>query len=297
MARLLSLLLVLTLGCGGGEELKSGPPLGLAFYGMLSPNAGSIIDKFIEIQKESDHPATAILWASFGKEEKYLAQYFHAMGEREHTVEIHFSNEVGRRNGRLNSDDWHPFAGIDSLNTQLENYNEEIRSEIEARVNEILEFTQKFQGNVTWVLSLGLEDNYTDAATKNLKEIIERVWPYEIAHNPLDGQYIGGVLSESHHYSGVFAKPPRCIIGGDGQDLPTGIDYLGAPRATMQAVRGFIEYGRESGCITLLWSAETQGLDRPFTSTRDRSFRMADKTFVFLKDEIKAARLAYQATH
>jgi hypothetical protein len=256
-------------------------------FGLLSPNAGVIVDKFIEIQKASELPATAILWGSFGKDTRWIDRYLTAMDGRENVVEIHFSNESGRRNGRLGAGDIMPYSGVAAYNERLETMTEEMEEIIGQRAVEILEFRDSYPKNTRWILSLGLESNYTEDAALNILAIISDVWHYEIAYNPLDGNcnhVPDWVYCETHGYNAT-PKPPRCIISGDGQDAgPRAVVSAGNRPATMSEVRDFIQRGSVSNCITLLWSAQTQGVDRAFVPTLDRSFRLDDPTFIYFRE-------------
>ena len=175
-------------------------------------------------------------------------------------------NGAGRRNQRLGESDLFPYMGINEFNHAIEYRTHDI--EIRLWIAEIARFAMERPG-VNWILSLGLESNYTPLAAMRLLQLVVDEWPYEIAYNPIDPNdcdYMPNSVYCETHSIPTTAKHLRCIVNNDGIDFSSKEEAL-----------DFIE--RNKHCIVFLWSGETQGVSNPFIPTLEREFKFDNVNF------------------
>jgi len=302
--KILIFLILLAASCGKSPSTiesqpfynpKSGAYLGFAAFAIASENFQEHCTKFLDIALTADKPATAFLFGSFGTNYACLYQFIdEAIAlNKPPAVEIHFSSEVLRKKKILHSLDWFPSDSFKQINARLEAMNESTISSIYARIDQIKQVIEPYKDDVFWILSVGLEDQFTLKARTNLTNIIKTVWPYEIAWNPDNGTSApSGVYMERHHYD----KSPggsNCLLNGDGQDINfapmgrTGIPFGGKPSASLSKVLDWARQSIAGGCVTLLWEVESQGLTGVNeTPTLARQFKIRDTTVTILKDLI-----------
>ena len=252
------------IGCSTGTneqpQQKQHAKSGFALLGLFSPNTISILDPFLSLNVNK----TTILWRSFGDDPTSFDTWLQT--GQHHTVEIHPFNGAGRRNERLGSSDFLPSLSIEEFNHALEFRTRNV--EIRLWLAEITRFAFE-RPNVRWILSLGLESNYTPLAAMNLLHLVLDEWPYEIAYNPLDPldcDYMPDIVHCETHSIPITNEHPRCIVSNDGVEFSSKEEAL-----------DFIE--RNKNCIVFLWSGETQGISNPFVPTLDRQFRFDNVDF------------------
>lgn len=168
----------------------------------------------------SPRPAISVLYATFGLDHTCLHRFMLRYHDKPHLVQIHFTNEVCRRNRNCESyDTLRPDLSVKEYNRALEQMDTHtqiaislrlffLRSAIEAAVNE----------NTRIILSAGLEDNYSSRAFENLVDLFARNgWPYEVSRNRHTGgkSFRGAQLQEFHSAKGKPGKMP-CIANEDG---------------------------------------------------------------------------------
>ncbi len=247
---------------------------GLSAFGIQSNNfQGIVCKRFLRVVNHSPTPAIAILYKTFGVNNKCLRQFWTISKRRNrpHLTEIHFSNEVGRRNRVHDIHDFKSFVGTEKYNKLLEEMSPELEKQIRERAREIVALIEPYKDSGTFILSTGLEDHYTLLAWQNVYRILSEEWPYEIARSTLprymffQKDYMPSeIYIEYHGYRSKFSHPQRCIANGDGQDVDflegTGVEFLHAKPASMAAVKGWLARAEEKNCITFLWTGKWQGI-------------------------------------
>ncbi|MCB0311207.1 MAG: hypothetical protein KDD42_08225, partial [Bdellovibrionales bacterium] len=244
--------------------------LGVSAFGIQSKHfQGKPCKNLLSIVLDSDRPALAFLYKTFGDDNRCLKQYWDgakAQAKR-HLTEIHFSNESGRRKNFVDKMDFVAEVDTKTYNKLLEQMPEWLEVEIVERVNEIEALIAPYVDDGDFLLSTGLEDNYSPRAWENLYHVISAEWPYAIVRNrrlPRSNWVAPtGVYEEYHHYNQREPQSPLCVLNGDGQDL----DFLsgGANRfgrhapASLEDLLDWLEKGREYGCLTFLWAGKWQG--------------------------------------
>lgn len=262
---------------------------GISTFGLLSPNLTREQRKvFVKILLGLENPALAILNGSFGTKWKNLNLVLRRLdkAKKRAFVEIHFSNEASRRSpGRLGKGDMFPDQDVSKYNETLERMNRTTKKRIKQRVNRIKQKICDFERRHDFVLSLGLEDNYTDIAALKLYEVLKEYWPHPFVRNPVDQSkepqmYEERDYLELHHYHPFIKYKPKhknLILNGDGQDLNfnpgTGKVLSGVLPAQNSEVKNWLNQGKNLNAINLVWCAPWQGLhiENP-PQTRERKF-------------------------
>lgn len=266
--------------------------IGVSAFGANSKHfQGMPCHRWMQMQKVSVRPATAVLPFSFdgAKKPRACLRKFWSKYPG-HITELHFSNEPGRRNNKLDPKAWefYPKLGVQPLNKKLHKASPETIAGIQVRVAAFLTFISGYENSGQWILSTGLEDNYDAKAWKVIYDAIKQVWPYEIARTSVvPHSAFSGVLDERHGYS-AQPKSSACILNGDGQDLGflQGSKFLAGPNpaASMQNTKGFLQRGAQGGCVVLLWAGKWQGFYPPFYA------RTTDRRFTFHSSDIPLIR-------
>ena len=260
MLRGLSLLLFLLAVPGGA----SAEYRGISAFAAMHPRFPC--DALLATTDFAPRPAMSVLYETFGLDHTCLHRFMQRYADKPHLVQIHFTNEVCRRNGNCSATDTlHPESSVRGYNRLLEQMNTQtqiqislrlffIRSAIDSAVNE----------NTRIVLSAGLEDNYSSKAFENLiGQFVANGWPYEISRNRHAGgkSFRNAQFQEFHSANG---KPGRmaCIANEDG-------NYNQTPKKS----RAFLSRYRKCSAV-FLWREAHQGRKKgqPRKPPRDRDF-------------------------
>ncbi|MGI6680962.1 MAG: hypothetical protein ACOX3T_05745 [Bdellovibrionota bacterium] len=262
--------------------------VGISAFPIKSKQFGDTnCKRVIEMANKSQRPAIAILYSTFGNDTKCLKKFWKSARKqsKRHLTEIHFSNEAGRRSGNVSERDFLRKYKVKKYNRLLEEMPPWLEERIRKRVGRINIMIRDYTENGDFILSTGLEDNYTQKAWDNLYAQIKKHWRHDIARStvrrkqkvenlPLD------VWDERHAYSPRYyakiRKPGRCIMNGDGQDIDflsyTGQRVSSYDPATYREVKTWLRKGIENNCIMFLWVAKWQGIikNKPASSPMKR---------------------------
>lgn len=178
------------------------------------------------------------------------------------------------------------------FNEMLEARAAKATHQIDKRAAEIKKVTDKFPG-VRWIISLGLESNYTKKAALAMRDLLKGHFDEELAYNPiprLSGVdvftgMLGGTYYELHQYSARAKKRHRnnCIQNGDGTS------FVGKPRTSdrVREVREWARQCRKDACICLFWDARWQGIhSQKFIYPDRRNFKFDSKDVNLIKEEL-----------
>lgn len=293
MRFLFVVLLILLTSCSdesNSHQEKDPAYIGMLFLGMTSSNSESVRKGFFGIQSASTFPATAFLYSSFGSDFTTLNIYLDKFKDLSLWVGTYLDNGAGRRNIRLGPADLLPDLSVKELNHLLEVHDAYVQHSIEQHVLDILSSLQSLPRSHRYTLSLGLESNYSEKAALEILKIVQQIWPYQISYNPIDGDcsYMPESIYCETHGLNATAKRAKCILNADGHDSgPFGIPSAGNAVGTLEEVQAFVKRGRDSGCITLLWSAELQGISDTFVPTLERQFTLHQETIDFFRNIIQ----------
>ncbi len=210
-------------------------------------------------------PAIQVLYGSFGSDVRCLARFTHRFRSRTHVIEMHYSNEAGRRHaGRLTRLDLFPKESVRKYNSRLSHMSEETMLVIASRAIDIAELFSAISTSKTRVIvSTGLEDNYDSRAYKNIYSVIKSKLPsgFELARSPVGHNSI--VTAHNSFLETHVVRPTlkgRCIASLDGEtgfSLPT-----------------FFRFMRHNPCRGVFaWFPHWQGIDGgPFKTPIKRNF-------------------------
>lgn len=265
-----------------------GQNIGVAYFGLLSPHFPCAIG--MKVFDGVPHPALATLYGTFGNDPTCLRTWFSTVGARPHTLEIHLSNEACRRNKRCDKDELLGKLSVKELNTRLIARNPEVLAKITRRVKEVQSLLAPFErGNGEYILSTGLEDNFSDDAFRVVLETIRGVWPHKIVRSPVGSppasQRGAADYLEAHGASPTFESGTPCIANLDGQDM----DFphrkaLTKNKVSWEGVQRFLAENRVRCRVTFLWSAPWQGIrSDTFAPPRDRELLVSDADATAIK--------------
>lgn len=218
--------------------------------------------RFLEISKHAKQPAMAVLYSTFGRSTKCVRRFMAKFEARPHLVEYHLSNETCRRGGRTCYEQ-EILASLSprGYSHQLEKMPSSLRVLLEKRVERITHIAEQGNRNTRFVLSLGLEDQYTTKAAAALFDVVKKSWPYEIARNPAASFFVdrNADIIELHSKDSVFSVDKSCIWNQDG--LSGGLGEAG------QLFRKY-----KSCLARIAWTKEAQGIGEVFVPPLKRKF-------------------------
>lgn len=276
--------------------------IGISAFGIQSKNfQGGVCKNFIEAVFHSPAPAIAVLYQTFGKDNRCLKSFWQQAESRSlaYLTQFHFSNEAGRRAGTMDKFDFYYKLDVDEYNQLLEKMPLSLELDIRERVTEILSLTEGASQNAEYILSTGLEDNYSKEAFDNLYGIIREEWPHRIARNAAftkemrkqEWEPPEDIMIELHGYTRKLQTSLPCIANGDGQDVDfltgSGLNFRDLKAAKEKEVISWLKKAREKNCITFLWAGKWQGFfdNRPAPRPLLRKFRF-DKSDIAVVKEI-----------
>lgn len=232
-------------------------------------------NKYLAIAVRPRYPAMSILPGTFGDDLWCPLWFMAALSERAHLVQVHFSNESGRKKHNLGAGEFLPHLSVDAYSRALEQGDPVVAAAVVARVQGLAAFFKMFANeNTAIILSLGLEDKLTSAAAAKLTALIRPHWPYGINRNPLGStRYLAGADYFEKH------GDAKC----DG--LISIVNQDGAVRSLKQTRKWL---AKNASCLVrLVWRPEHQGRTASGKSVyprRARRFHISDRDVIELGD-------------
>jgi len=209
-------------------------------------------------------PAIAFVWGTFGTSREGIEAYFAAVGDRPHVIQIHLMNGCCIRRG--NCYEGQPLRGfsLNNWNHALTNKDPRVKRVIQRRVRAIREVIARYGNNNTIaILSVALEDNFTDAAAAQLVRWARAEWPGLISRNPsgtVGGK--GDADADLHERHGERTSRPitrRHIQDLDGMSIDFPWQrWSWKPTLAAAEVPDFLARFKSAG-VVLLWNAAHQG--------------------------------------
>lgn len=229
-------------------------------------HAGFPCERFLQLADKAERPVMAVLYGTFGRSTACLKRFAHKFRERPHLIEIHATNETCRRKPRVClQGELFENLRVREYNALLETMPKYAEVKLTARLKRIVDVTKLGNRFTTWVLSTGLEDNFSKKAYAKVVKLYRANWPYLIARSPVgDTAYAKGAdFAELHTANAEFGQKP-CIWNQDGLDG-------GHPEAR-EAFKRF------SHCSVLIgWTKASQGIvGAAFIAPRKRVFSLSN---------------------
>lgn len=235
--------------------------------------------QFLRVFNNVHTPCTAILWKTFtiSKNNLCTQRFLSRFKGKPHILQIHFSNEAGRRNRRLSKYEHLPGISVNEYNRRLGRGHGRTVRAIQKNAKEIQEFILQYRNiNSRILISTGLEDNYSTEAFKTIlrtiKPIIKDV---EFIRNPVgehEKYYNGADFIELHGMQPHIRSIGQCIQNLDGISIKFSDGLPNTQEILLSAVPDYIKRGQALSCLTFLWWKEPQGITSIFTEPRKRKF-------------------------
>lgn len=209
-----------------------------------------------------------MVWGTFGKDPSCVINFLEKFHDRPHLLQIHFSNETCRRDRSCLEGEIANGATVYWYNRYLAENPQPIYREVLDRIQEIRAFVDEHKNsNTALLLSLGLEDNYTAQAARNLEALLRPSWPYLINRNPVRNDAIVTNKFLEAHDPRKALRGPWCIFSEDGN------------RSSLTALKSRLKAYRH--CIVVFaWRRNWQNAEpreRRFVPPRSRKFYFTAK--------------------
>lgn len=247
--------------------------IGVSYFAMQAKSFPC--EEALSVFRGVEVPATAVLWGTFGSERTCLKKYL-KLGQRR-ILEIHPTNEAGRRNRRSQIGDLLPGYTVEQLNRALERGSRTVILAFKRRVSRIDSFLKRYADYTTEaILSTGLEDNYTEKAFRRVLGIVKQ-YGYAVARSKVGHSRSDGV--DFNEYHGVLTSAPApCIFNFDGTDIRTDLGRWGYSNSvSLSRAKELLRKARKCR-VAFLWEASAQGIEgERFIKPRERSFRTSRK--------------------
>ena len=241
-----------------------GQNVGLGLFALLSPKfpCTTALSAF----NNSAAPTLAVLWGTFGEDTQCLAMWFDQLKGRPHLLEIHLSNEACRRNNRCYESDFLPRLSVSQLNKRLESGDDEIISRYTTRIIAIREAIAPFiRGNGEYLLSTGLEDNFSEGAYRKVLALVQENWPHKTVRSPVGDpsrrRSDSATYMEGHGATPQFKDNVQCIVNLDGDDMHFPHRAAVTRRSvSWEGSQQFVARYQQKCRATFLWAAPWQGI-------------------------------------
>ena len=239
----------------------------LGFSGFAMMHRKFPTQAFLDVFKGVKQPCTALLYTSFGKKKRTLKKWLELVKLRDSVLEIHFSNEAGRRNNNLQRGEFLRRLSVGKYNYKLEHKNKRLLKKIRKRTRKLKKLIDKVmpcESKTRVIISTGLESQFTHKAHKVLVSTIKKEWPgVLLVHNPVNDAsvFYGADLKEVHGIGDSYSNAKQTIINMDG------ISVLAEPGERYayqyeidETKKEFEKELKKSPYAIMLWTASSQGL-------------------------------------
>jgi len=251
--------------------------VGIALYPIQAP--GFPCQKVKRFLIENNIQEISILWGTFGNDNSCLKEYIE--DNILSGIQVHFSNECCRRNGRCYAGEVAGHLSVDSYNDRLNHSFSRVKPKINKRINKIKALVLSYP-EINWIISTGLEDNYTSRAYMRLFKHLKRRLPHvTFSRNPLyPSKYRGLYERHSSWYTGtsIYSNDGFFLCDLDGR-------YNGDCISTSRMHRVLKEAKRGKSKV-FLWWGRIQGLTGSWRKPRHRHFRFSRSDKHILKEII-----------
>jgi len=272
--------------------------IGVAYFALMSPHFPC--STALKVFDGNPRPALAILWSTFGNDKKCLNTFLQQVSGRPYILEIHPFNQPCRRNKRCESSEVAPELSTKEFNEALEREDTKLLAKVRDLIREIrgaLEGKRSDSGE--YILSTGLEDNYTDKAYTNILKVLRAEWDGKIVRNP-EGDFSRPVKFDGADYIEAHSSKPKfpdgapCIANLDGEDIV--FPHRKAtmkPRSNWKKIEEYAAEYKKKCHVTFLWSALWQGItSEKFVPPSHRSFIVSEEDVLRIKSLLPSQKPA-----
>jgi len=246
--------------------------VGVSAFAML--HSKFPCEDYLRLFRYSPVAFTSILIGTFGNNKRCLKKFLRL--KKKKIVQIHVSNEAGRRNGKLLAGELLPQYSISQYGKAWEGLSPKAINSLLLRVEPYASLTKDYP-DVEWLISDGLESNDSITAAKNRIATLRKKWPHKIVHAPLHARRkwrdTGADAIELHGLSPKLSMP--CISNLDGADIDFKDGRGSATRGiSADEVPSYIRKYKHRGCKVLLWWSSLQGTRQGWKPPFEREFKI-----------------------
>lgn len=234
----------------------------LSIQGFSSDECTKALSVYEGVRRHS----LAVLDTSFGRDMSCINRWSLLPGASH--LEIHLTNEAGRRNRRLANYEAFHWLSKKRYMLLLERGHKGLLSRVANKAKGVSGRFGAVCKRVTCSVSLGLESDLSKKAARTLSKSIRPHISWALVDNPQTRRgFIG--LNSAHYFEqhGDKINPPRrtqgrCIANLDGTELP------------LDKWPQWIANVRKYRCMPLLWWGDAQGVAKKFVEPRKRRFKL-----------------------
>ena len=258
---------------------------GVAYYAIQS--ARFPCERSLAVFDGLPNPALSVLWETFGSRQECLQSFLNnCITSRDScTLQIHPTNEYCRRHRVCAKHEVMPALDDRQINRALELKDRRVLAAYRSRVRRITNFVRPYSGtNVSFLLSTGLEDNYSPRAARILISAMRSIWPYSLVRvvkAKREREQSGTEFFEIHGIKPRYtysAQNKSCIFNNDGRDVVLGTARTPQKRSvTLDDLRLALEKYRETCPLLFVWWNNQGAVRRPwegFTFPHQRSIEI-----------------------
>lgn len=221
--------------------------------------------RFLKVFEGVNKPAISFVWKSFDRNLfDCVAEFAKHNQNKKHIIQVHFLNGVSRRNGMLSRKDLLPKYNYQRLNKQLAKRGSRISIKLNREAGILKDYLTLISNKDTRIIvSLGLEDNYTNRAFREVENTLRIIFPNtDLSSNDvLNLRNDPSLINERH---GAFIKniPVNCLINFDGYDINfTDKKNKFQKSLSLEELKNEIHRYYNKGCSVFIWWREPQGIE------------------------------------
>ncbi len=215
-----------------------------------------------KVFKGIKYPGLAVLPGTFGNKWSNIELYLEKVSDRPHLLELYLVNNVCLRKGNCKVGEVAKYRSQFEFNRRLERKDRRTFKKIERRIRTYSDFiasNRTLDGN--YVLTLGLEDNYTERAARKLFHFVKLHWDYKVARNGLAFSSPRGIdYHELHQTYNILGHNDIGTLDGQDINFPHRDPTL-SNTVDPKNVREWLSRNHGKVKALLLWSALHQGLE------------------------------------
>lgn len=187
--------------------------LGLALYAILSKRFPC--ENAIKALELFGRPAIAAVSNTFGQDFSCVNKFISRFSDRRSLILIYLDNGFCRRHRVCGNREIYPRITVRRLNSLLENNNERVLRKFKNKLQALVRHVVINSDNTVLMFALGLEDNFTYEAAKNLSETLKTVpGEYSLTRNPM-GHYSHSLPTNSFsdylELHGLYPPFPKAV--------------------------------------------------------------------------------------
>jgi hypothetical protein len=264
---------------------------GVAFLAMRGFNRDTC-ERALSVFRDSPTINIAVLWPSFGSRNMCLRKFIRYRRARPHSIEYYLSNEVCRRKHNCTKLDLSPRSSVKSYNKKLASNNSTTYAIIQETLDSINALQYRYP-RVDCRVAVGLEDNYSIAAAREIVRYVKDNTSCAVVRNPVSTRPARRVGASFIEYHGLLIpsardsrEARRSIVSLDGCDISDKRRKSSLScQATHEQVSNWIGRNRVRNRV-FLWTAASQGLSRD--SSRD--IRSYDRKYIISHQDVGVLR-------